>query len=200
MAIVVARPCHNKLDASTLSRLIFASSRSLPSLRRAFSGLHSPSLEPSCLSSRQPHSYTPSTKPCLTWHAPPKPQSQNFPSTLKIPSSRIKLPLLQPTPMRLLGRRTPTRHFHVRRLHVLLRQARADLLVRLSVGFLAVARAVAHALARDAGFERRIVGVRRRLGLGAFCAGGGWRSFRRCCAWACCLGGVGVKAWMRVVG
>jgi len=56
VAIVVARPCHNKLDASTLSRLIFASSRSLPSLRRAFSGLHSPSLEPSCLSSRQPHS------------------------------------------------------------------------------------------------------------------------------------------------
>lgn len=96
--------------------------------------------------------------------------------------------------MRLLRRRTPTRHLHIRRLHVLLRQARADLLVRLGIGFLAVARAVAHALARDAGFEGWVVGVRRGLGLGAFCAGGCGRSFRRCCAWACCLGGFGVKA------
>lgn len=99
--------------------------------------------------------------------------------------------------MRLLHRRAPARHLHIRRLHVLLRQARADLLVRLGVGLFAVARAVAHALARDAGFEGRVVGVRGGLGLGAFCAGGCGRSFRRC-AWACCLGGFGVKAWMMV--
>lgn len=116
-----------------------------------------------------------------------------------LPSSRVKLPLLQPTPVRLFHRRTPARHLHIRRLHVLLRQARADLLVRLGVGFLAVARAVAHALARDAGFEGRVVGVRGGLGLGAFGAGGRGRSLRRC-AWPCCLGGFGVKAWMTMVG
>lgn len=86
--------------------------------------------------------------------------------------------------MRLLSRRRFARHLHIRRLHVLLRQARAHLLVRLGVGFLAVARAVAHALARDAGFEGGVVGVRGRLGLGAFGAGGCGRSRRRC-AWAC---------------
>jgi hypothetical protein len=77
------------------------------------------------------------------------------------PSSRIELPLLQSTPMTLLGRRTPTRHLHICRLHVLLRETRANLLVRLGIGFFAVARTVQHALARDARFERRVVGIRR---------------------------------------
>lgn len=84
--------------------------------------------------------------------------------------------------MRLLRRHRLTRHLYIRRLHVLLRQTRADLLVRLGVGFLAVARAVKHALARDAGFERGVVGIRRGLGLGAFGAGGCGQSFGRCCA------------------
>lgn len=81
--------------------------------------------------------------------------------------------------MRLLHRCRPTRHLDIRRLHVLLRQTGANLLVRLGVGLLAVARAVAHALARDARFERRVVGVRRGLGLEAFCAGGRGRSLGR---------------------
>jgi hypothetical protein len=100
-----------------------------------------------------------------------------------IPSSRIELPLLQSTPMTLLGRRTPARHLHIRRLHVLLRETCANLLVGLCVGLFAVARTIQHTLARDARFERRVVCVRRRLGLGAFCADG-CRSLRRC-AWAC---------------
>jgi hypothetical protein len=61
--------------------------------------------------------------------------------------------------MRLLRRRRPTRHLHIRRLHILLGQTRAHFLMRFSVGFLAVARAVAHALARDARFQGRVVGV-----------------------------------------
>lgn len=100
-------------------------------------------------------------------------------TAFKNPSSRIKLPLLQPTPMRLLHRRRPTRHLNIRRLHVLLRQTGANLLVGLGVCLLAIARAIPHTLARDAGFERRVVGVRRGLGLGAFCAGGCGRSFGR---------------------
>lgn len=102
------------------------------------------------------------------------------------PTSRIKLPLLQPTPMPLLHRRRPTCHLNIRRLHVLLRQTGANLLVRLGVGFLAIARAVKYTLARDAGFEGRVVGVRGGLGLGAFCAGGCGRSLGRCAWSACC--------------
>jgi len=75
--------------------------------------------------------------------------------------SRIKLPLLQSTPMPLLSRRTPTRHLHIRRLHILLRETRANLLVCLGIGFFAVARTIQHALARDARFERRVVRIRR---------------------------------------
>jgi hypothetical protein len=62
-------------------------------------------------------------------------------------SSRIKLPLLQSTSMPFLGRRRPARHLHIRGLHVLLCETCAHFLVRLGVGFLAVARAVQNALA-----------------------------------------------------
>jgi hypothetical protein len=62
-------------------------------------------------------------------------------------SSRVELPLLQSTSMPFLRRCRPARHLHIRRLHVLLRETRADFLVRLGVGFLAVARAVQDALA-----------------------------------------------------
>ena len=73
-------------------------------------------------------------------------------------TSRVKLPLLQSTPVTLF-RYLPARHLDIRRLHVLLRQFRADFLVRLRVGLFAVARAVKHALACDAGLETRIVRV-----------------------------------------
>ena len=63
------------------------------------------------------------------------------------PSSRIKLPLLQSASVTLLTRGAFACHLHIRRLHVLLRETRADFLVRLGVGFFAVARAVQHAFA-----------------------------------------------------
>jgi hypothetical protein len=84
--------------------------------------------------------------------------------------SSVKLPLLQPTPITLF-RHLPARHLDIRRLHVLLRQFRADFLVGLGVGFLAVARAVKHAFARDARLETRVVRVGRGFWGGAFCAG-----------------------------
>jgi hypothetical protein len=49
--------------------------------------------------------------------------------------------------MPFLGRRRSARHLHIGRLHVLLRETCADLLVRLGIGFLAVARAVKDTLA-----------------------------------------------------
>jgi hypothetical protein len=49
--------------------------------------------------------------------------------------------------MPFLGRRRPARHLHIRGLHVLLCETCAHFLVRLGVGFLAVARAVQNALA-----------------------------------------------------
>lgn len=62
------------------------------------------------------------------------------------PSSRIKLPLLQSTPVTFLRRRS-ARHLYIRRLHVLLRKTCADFLVGLGVCFLAVARAIHDTLA-----------------------------------------------------
>ena len=73
-------------------------------------------------------------------------------------TSRVKLPLLQSTPVTLF-RYLPACHLDIRRLHVLLRQFRADFLVRLSVGLFAVARAVEHAFACDAWLEARVVRV-----------------------------------------
>ena len=87
-------------------------------------------------------------------------------------SSCIELPLLQTASVSFLGRSLSARHLHIGRLHVFLRKARADFLVRLGVGFLAVSRAVRDALSGNAGLERRVVRVGRRLGLRAFCAGG----------------------------
>jgi hypothetical protein len=49
--------------------------------------------------------------------------------------------------MPFLGRRRSAGHLHIGRLHVLLRKTRADFLVRLGIGFLAVARAVQDTLA-----------------------------------------------------
>ena len=69
-----------------------------------------------------------------------------------------------------LFRDLPARHLDIRRLHVLLRQFCADFLVRLGVGFFAVARAVEHAFACDAGLETRVVRVGRCFRGGAFCA------------------------------
>ena len=87
-------------------------------------------------------------------------------------TSRVKLPLLQSTPVTLF-RYLPACHLDIRRLHVLLRQFRADFLVRLSVGLFAVARAVEHTFACDAWLEARVVRVGRGFWSGAFCAGWG---------------------------
>lgn len=73
--------------------------------------------------------------------------------------------------MRILGRSLLGSHLDVGRLHVLLGLGGADFLVGFRVGFLAVARAVGHALARDAGFEQRRL-LRVGFWLGAF--GAGW--------------------------
>ena len=70
-------------------------------------------------------------------------------------------------------RHLPARHLDIRRLHVLLRQFCADFLVRFGVGFFAIARAVKHTFACDAGLETRVVRVGRGFWGGAFCAG--WR-------------------------
>lgn len=82
--------------------------------------------------------------------------------------SGIKLPLLQAAAVRLgLGRRARG-HLDVGRLGVLLGQLGAGLLVLLGVRLLAVARAVQHRLAGDAGLEvrrRLVVRVRQLLSL-----------------------------------
>lgn len=73
--------------------------------------------------------------------------------------------------MRVLGRSLLGSHLDIGRLHVFLGLSGADFLVRLGVGFLAVARAVGYALARYAGFEQRRL-LRTGFWLGAF--GAGW--------------------------
>lgn len=67
--------------------------------------------------------------------------------------SRVKLPLLQTTPMTILWGPTRSSHLDIGILGIGLSSSSTDLLVFLEVGFLAVSGAVLHALAFGAGLQ-----------------------------------------------